>query len=262
MSGLLEHDYGYNIKVLNLLDLMLSDGFNALAYIEDEIDVEIMAKTIMANTNIEESNQSKSDPFWEDCEISILKAVIMYFKNHTDIDCSLVKVYEFLNSMSCSEIQECFDLLPRQSTAAKYYNIFNKAPENLKTHQDYKKDERFRLQAALELNQLLAMAYYMKERLRLLFQCVDRERANAELTNWIRQAQSSGLKILKDTARKLLAWKPFILNWHKHPISTGKLEATNRKIGTLQRNAYGYRDEVYLKLRIYNIHNSTYALTG
>ena len=137
-----------------------------------------------------------------------------------------------------------------------------KAPENLKTHQDYKKDERFRLQAALELNQLLAMAYYMKERLLLLFQCVDRERANAELTSWIRQAQSSGLKILKDTARKLLAWKPFILNWHKHPISTGKLEVTNRKIGTLQRNAYGYRDEVYLKLRIYNIHNSTYVLTG
>ena len=137
-----------------------------------------------------------------------------------------------------------------------------KAPENLKTHQDYKKDERFRLQAALELNQPLAMAYYMKERLRLLFQCLDKERANTELTSWICQAQSSGVRILKDAARKLLAWKPFILNWHKHPISTGKLEATNRKIGTLQRNAYGYRDEVYLKLRIYNIHNSTYALTG
>ena len=50
-----------------------------------------------------------------------------------------------------------------------------KAPENLKYHQDPKKDERRRLQAALELNQPLAMAYYMKERLRLLFQCKDRQ---------------------------------------------------------------------------------------
>ncbi|MHC4117240.1 MAG: transposase [Planctomycetota bacterium] len=40
-----------------------------------------------------------------------------------------------------------------------------KAPENLKSHRDPKKDERIRLQAALELNQPLAMAYYMKKRL-------------------------------------------------------------------------------------------------
>ena len=137
-----------------------------------------------------------------------------------------------------------------------------KAPENLKAHTDHKKDERARLQAALELNKPLAIAYYMKERLRLLFQCLDRDKAKAELAAWISDADSSGIRILKEAARKLLIWKPFILNWHKHRISTGKLEAINCKIGTLQRNAYGYRDEEYLKLRIYNIHNSTYALTG
>jgi len=137
-----------------------------------------------------------------------------------------------------------------------------KAPENLKSHRDPKKDERRRLQAALELNQPLAMAYYMKERLRLLFQCTDRDRAETELNAWIQEASSSGIRILKEAARKLSAWKPFILNWHKHRISTGKLEVINGKIGTLQRNAYGYRDDEYLKLRIFNLHRSTYALTG
>ena len=137
-----------------------------------------------------------------------------------------------------------------------------KAPENLKAHRDRKKDERARLQAALELNQPLAIAYYMKERLRLLFQCIDRDRTKTELTAWIHEAQFSGIRILKDAAKKLLLWKPFILNWHNHRISTGKLEAINCKIGTLQRNAYGYRDDEYLKLRIFNLHNSTYALTG
>lgn len=137
-----------------------------------------------------------------------------------------------------------------------------KAPENLKTHSDPKKDERIRLQTVLDINQPLAVAYYMKERLRLLFQCSDKDRAEMELTAWIEQAQFSGIKILKDAAKKLQQWKSFILNWYTHRISTGKLEATNRKIGTLQRNACGYRDDEYLKLRIYNIHTSSYALTG
>jgi transposase len=137
-----------------------------------------------------------------------------------------------------------------------------KAPENLQSHPDRKKDERFRLEAALALNQPLATAYYMKERLRLLFQCPDRETALTELTAWTEEAAASGIRILKDAARKLRAWKPFILNWHRHRISTGKLEAINRKIGTLQRNAYGYRDDEYLKLRIFDLHNTTYTLTG
>ncbi len=137
-----------------------------------------------------------------------------------------------------------------------------KAPENLKAHEDRQKDERFRLKAALELNQPLATAYYMKERLRSLFGFPDESLAQVELKCWIQEAHCSGIKILKDAARNLQMWRPFLLNWYKHRISTGKLEATNRKIGTLQRNACGYRDDEYLTLRILNIHKATYALTG
>ena len=114
----------------------------------------------------------------------------------------------------------------------------------------------------MRLNQPLATAYYMKERLRLLFQCRDQDRAGRELTAWIEEAAASGVRILKDAAAKLLAWKPLILNGHKHRISTGLQEAINGKIGTLQRNARGYRDDEYLKLRIFDLHNKTYALTG
>lgn len=137
-----------------------------------------------------------------------------------------------------------------------------KAPGNLKEHYHNNKNERVRLQRALELNAPLATAYYMKERFRLMFQLYDQGQAREQLEQWIVEARASGIKILVDAAKKLMVWKPFILNWHKHQISTGKLEATNRKIGTLQRKAYGYRDEAYLKLRIFNIHNSNYALNG
>jgi len=137
-----------------------------------------------------------------------------------------------------------------------------KATENLKAIADKTKDERARLQAALEFNQPLATAYYMKERLRLLFDCQTVEQTKKELEAWIQEAQTSTIAILIDAARKLMAWKPFILNWYKHPVSTGKLEVMNRKIGLLQRQACGYRDDEYLKLRILHLHKATYALTG
>jgi transposase len=153
------------------------------------------------------------------------------------------------------------DILGKDVLKSSRYLLL-KAPENLKAHDDKTKDERARLQAALELNQPLATAYYMKERLRLLFDCPTAEQAQRELAAWIKEAQSSKIAILIDAARKLMAWKPFVLNWYKHPVSTGKLEVMNRKIGLLQRQACGYRDDEYLKLRILHLHRSTYAITG
>ena len=153
------------------------------------------------------------------------------------------------------------DVLGRDILKGSRYLLL-KASENLKANTDKTKDERARLQSALELNQPLATAYYMKERLRLLFDCSAVEQAGKELQAWIDEAQSSKIQILMDAARKLMLWKPFILNWYKHPISTGKLEVMNRKIGMLQRQACGYRDDEYLKLRILHLHKATYALTG
>lgn len=87
-------------------------------------------------------------------------------------------------------------------------------------------------------------------------------KVKAEIQAWINEANTGGIKILKDAAKELLIWKPFILNWHNHPISTSKLEATNHTIGLLQRLAHGYRDAQYLKLRIYHVHTNTNAFAG
>ena len=53
-----------------------------------------------------------------------------------------------------------------------------------------------------------------------------------------------------------------LLNYHRCPISTGPLEGVNNKIKTLQRQAYGYRDQEFFQLRIYSIHLAKYALVG
>ena len=73
----------------------------------------------------------------------------------------------------------------------------------LKKNDDRRKDERIRLQEALKVNQPLATAYYMKERLRSLFQLPQQEQAQQELKDWINEAHASGIKSPKDAAKQL-----------------------------------------------------------
>ena len=45
-------------------------------------------------------------------------------------------------------------------------------------------------------------------------------------------------------------------------ISTGPLEGTNNKIKTMKRQAYGFRDMEFFKLKILGLHETKYALVG
>ena len=133
-----------------------------------------------------------------------------------------------------------------------------KRPEHL----DESRKEPKRLQEALRLNEPLALAYYLKEELNEIWEQDDQEAAEALLMDWISYAESSGVRMLKNFAKtlRLHAWG--ILAYYDHPISTGPLEGTNNKIKTMKRQAYGFRDPEFLKLKIYAIHETKYALVG
>jgi len=133
-----------------------------------------------------------------------------------------------------------------------------KNPDNLNA--DRKEAERLR--EALRLNQPLAMAYYMKEELRLLWSQPDKATAEAFLTDWINRATLSGVRMLMKFAKTLAAHRTGILAYYDYPISTGPLEGTNNKIKTMKRQAYGFRDLEFFKLRILAIHETKYALVG
>ena len=53
-----------------------------------------------------------------------------------------------------------------------------------------------------------------------------------------------------------------LLAYYDYPLSSGPLEGTNNKIETVKRQAYGFRDPEFLKLRILGIHETKYALVG
>ena len=133
-----------------------------------------------------------------------------------------------------------------------------KNPENLND----KKNERERLEEALRLNQPLACAYYLKEDLRQIWNQADKATAEAVLQDWLCRAEASGIRVVKKFAQTLAKYRSGILAYYDHPISTGPLEATNNKIKTLQRQAYGFRDRNFFILKIYAIHLSKYALVG
>ena len=121
---------------------------------------------------------------------------------------------------------------------------------------------RQRLHAALQANEPLAKAYYLKESLRRVWQQRGKEEADMVLADWIRQASESGVGILQGVADTIDKHKDGILAWYDYRTSTGKIEGINNKIKTMKRQAYGFRDMDFFKLKIFALHDSTYAFSG
>jgi len=118
------------------------------------------------------------------------------------------------------------------------------------------KGERDRLERALQSNRPLMIAYYLKEELRRIWECVDRNAGEVALDKWLLTAESSEVGMLTKFAKTLRTHRAGVLNYYEYRITTGALEGTNAKIRVMQRKAYGFRDEEYLKLKIYALHET------
>ena len=84
---------GYKIKVLNLVRPEKSDGYNPLHHIRNQIDVDIIANTIVKG---QKDAASSSDPYWDDMAEMLLKALIYYLRE--------VRPPEEQNLASCAEL--------------------------------------------------------------------------------------------------------------------------------------------------------------
>lgn len=67
---------GYNVKVINLLEMEKSDCYNPFAYIRGETDVVKLVTNIISNTT--PKGASGQDPFWEKAEGLFLQALFYY----------------------------------------------------------------------------------------------------------------------------------------------------------------------------------------
>ena len=170
----------------------------------------------------------------------------------------VVKLFnEKLSDFRRELYREATDALHRQVLKGTRWLLL-KNPDNL----DDSRDEPARLEQALQLNQPLATAYYLKEDLRQFWAQTSRAAAERFLRRWCARARASGIRFLQKFANTLEGHRRGLLAWYDHRISTGPLEGTNNKIKTMQRQAYGFRDQDYFRLKIYALHESRYRLVG
>ena len=95
----------------------------------------------------------------------------------------------------------------------------------------------------------------MKEALRGIWMQPTKDEAEKELYAWVEQARQSKVSRLERMAATLMARRTGILAWYDCRFSTAKVEGINNKIKVLKRNAYGFRDDKYFKLRLFALHD-------
>ena len=122
---------GYDIKIFNLINPKNSDGYNPLFHIKSELDVDVIANTIVKG---QKSGDSNSDPYWDDMAEALLKALIYYLK--------ATRPEEEQNLASCAELVRAannnggdnlltnlMSALPIDHPARKNYKNIEIAPE-------------------------------------------------------------------------------------------------------------------------------------
>lgn len=123
-------DNGYDVKVLNLVNLAHSDSWNCLAEIEgDDLKAQIFTDAIIQNTS------GKSGDFWSQAEMNLLKALCLYVERHPVLETTMSNVYKLITTKKPYELDAMFDELPwnDDNRAAKSaYNIFKQANDNVK----------------------------------------------------------------------------------------------------------------------------------
>ena len=84
---------GYEVKLLNLVNPESSDSYNPLFHVKSQLDVDIIASTIVRGQKSENSN---ADPYWDNMSELLLKSLIYYL--------IAVRPTEEQNLASCAEL--------------------------------------------------------------------------------------------------------------------------------------------------------------
>lgn len=112
-------------------------------------------------------------------------------------------------------------------------------------------EQQQHLQVMLDRSPELKAVYELKEAFRVWFdQSANRPEAEARLTDWLAQAQASGLKALQAFTRTLTNWWERILNYFDGRHTNGFAEGVNLKIKLINRRGFGYRNFTNFRLHI------------
>lgn len=128
---------GYEIKVLDLINMHLSHCYNPFAYLKDDKDVLKLVTNLIRNTTPKGSNTN--DPFWERSETALLEALILYLLYEAPkeeqnfpmvmemIAAAEVREDDETYQSPLDELFERLEMREPEHLAVKQYNIFKLA---------------------------------------------------------------------------------------------------------------------------------------
>jgi len=122
---------GYDIRVLNLVNPKKSDGYNPLLHIQSEVDVDVIANTIVKGQKADGGN---ADPYWDDMAEMLLKALIYYLiATRPEEEQNLASCAELVraanNNGGGNLLTELMNQLPYDHPARMNYKSIEIAPE-------------------------------------------------------------------------------------------------------------------------------------
>ncbi len=123
-------EHGYEIKVLNLVRPQYSDGYNPLLHISSELDVDVIANTIVKG----QKSEGGSDPYWDDMAEMLLKALIYFLiATRDEEEQNLASCAELVraanNNGGSNLLSELIGQLPLDHPARMNYKSIEIAPE-------------------------------------------------------------------------------------------------------------------------------------
>ena len=130
-------EQGYDVRVLNLVNLEQSDGYNPFCYLRDEKDVLKLVNNLIQSTTPKDSHES--DPFWTKAETALLQAIIlMLFQEAPEYEQNFSMVMRVLEYAEVREEDEghvspldlLFESIERRkpdSVAVRQYKVFKLA---------------------------------------------------------------------------------------------------------------------------------------
>ena len=122
---------GYEIKILNLVKPQNSDGFNPLMHVRSELDVDVIANTIVRGQS---DLQVEKDPYWTDMSEMLLKALIYYLiATRPEEEQNLASCAELVraanNNGGDNLLTDLMNQLPYDHPARMFYKSIEIAPE-------------------------------------------------------------------------------------------------------------------------------------
>lgn len=129
MSVYLENE-GYTVKCFNLVNPENSDSWNCLMEINGS---ETMAQ-VFADVIIQNTGSAKGDHFWDNAEMNLLKALVLYVDQGFPPEAKNIgQVYKLLTMSSEKELNSLFDLLPVSHPAKVPYCIYKQASDTVRS---------------------------------------------------------------------------------------------------------------------------------